>query len=511
MSRRHPYISKFPGLILIGILTLYADSSGERFDPLVFHTGIQLASLQRISMSNPAWNLLDESTRSVKYSIQSRSSAGDFRRRLDPAGIRDYYWTAEGSRQLGAKSLFSGSFSYRFQNARDKMWAHNRQPYSGLPFVLADSTTGDWELNGLMWNVNISRELIRDRIYGGLAVFYNVDEEYQSIFPRPKANHRDMLINAGLGAVTARNSRLGLMIKYYNIQESLHTSKYSLDQEKTPIFYKLRGLDMPLIFRGQTSEERIYSIEGISLVVDGTLQRIDPVTIDFSASYGASKADNVDGGAYPIDQGSWNDEYADYALQMKFLPWHPHDIILFSRGFRRSHRATHPDRNLEIYAEERREISAGLTVHLRTKRGWRLSPTFEMRSDYIKRVDSFNGILDYFPGTMGKYSLALDMPDRKWIDVTLGFGFDRYLARDSEIYIPQNVGFYYQTLTAADELYYSSDYSALRASNMISFGKKRRYSLALEYLRLIPERTDDFDFREQLRVSFIVEDPVSPK
>jgi hypothetical protein len=496
------------GLLSLGVVIGFSETYGKLFDPLRFHSGIQLQSITRQSASNPCWNVRDDSVTTVRYSLQSRSANGDFRRVLDPGRINDNYWTASGSKRLGARSLFYGSFSYRFQNASEKMWSHNRQPYSGLPFVFADSSTGAWELNGLMWNVDISREFVRDRLYGGISVFYNVDEEYQDIFPRPQGKHRDMYINTGIGALSSGDSRLGFMLKYYNIQESLKTSKYSLDQEKTPIFYKLRGLDMPLIFRGQSSEERLYSIEGVTLSIDGVIRNFLFRKIDFTANYGISAADNEDGGAYPIEQGGWEDEYAGYSVVMTMAPRTRTDVLLYSRGMQRLQSATHPDLQVEIYHETERRLSGGVALKLGSQSGWLFSPSIEMTSQMLKRVDTFNGILDYFPGTLWRYHLLVDTPDRGYIDFKLGAGIDFYSVGDDKVFIPGYVGFYYRTVTAIDELYYGTDYGALYFSETLSFGKKRRYSLILEYLRLLPRDSEYFkqDFREQLQLNFIVED-----
>jgi len=496
------------GLTILLIVAGFAEPAQKLFDPLYFHSGIQLHSVVRQSTTNPCWNFRDDSTSTVRYSLQSGSTDGDFRRVLDPGQINDSYWTASGSKRLGEKSLFYGSFSYRFQTAADKTWSHNRQPYSGLPFVFADSSTGDWELNGLMWNVDISREFIRDRVYGGISVFYNVDEEYQDIFPRPKGNHRDMFINTGIGVVSSNDSRLGFMLKYYNIQESLATSKYSLDQEKTPIFYKLRGLDTPLIFRGQTSEERLYYVDGMAISIDGTVRNFIVSKIDFSANYGTSAANNVDGGAYPIEQGRWEDEYASYAVALTMSPARKTDIILYSGGLQRFQTAMHPDLQLEIYNETERRLSGGIILNFGSTSEWLLSPSAEITSQMLKREDTFNGILDYFPGTLWKYYLLIDTPDRGYVDFKLGVGLDVYIAGEAEVFVPKNVEFYYQSVTAIDELYFGTDYTAFRFAEALSFGQKRRYSIELEYLRLIPGNSQfiNYTFREQLQLNFIVED-----
>lgn len=495
------------GWLNLRIVVGFSEPVEGLFDPLSFHSAIRLQSAIRHSVGNPCWLLRDSPTESVEYSVQNVSFSGDFRRVLDPERIDDTYLTASGSKRLGENNLFYGSFSYRLQNAVGKLWSHNRQPYSGLPFILADSSCGDWELNGLMWNVEISHEFLHDRLYGGVSIFYNVDEEYKDIFPRPKGNHRDIFINTGIGAISAEALRIGLTIKYYDFQESLKTSPYSLDQEKTPIFYKIRGLDMPLIFRGQTSEERLYSIMGGALSVDGIVQNFCLGVLDFEANIGSSTADNVDGGAYPIKQGKWDDEYASYVLTLITQPMHNADIILFSRGLCRFQSATHPDLQREIYHETTRSLSGGIAMNLGVPADWQMSPSIEITSKMLKRLDTFNGILDYFPGTLWQGYLLLDTPDRALVDFKTGAGFEYSRVGKKAVYGPSKSGFYYQLVTAVDEQYYETSYTALHLFGQLFFGQKRRYSLGFKYLRMLPCNSEAFGYREQLQIRFAIEDP----
>jgi len=44
----------------------------------------------------------------------------------------------------------------------------------------------------------------------------------------------------------------------------------------------------------------------LTVSIDGTVRKFMGSTIDFAANFGNSAADNVDGGAYPIKQGTWD-------------------------------------------------------------------------------------------------------------------------------------------------------------------------------------------------------------
>jgi hypothetical protein len=97
------------------------------------------------------------------------------------------------------------------------------------------------------------------KIYSGTTVFYNVDEAYKTIFPKPQVKHRDIMLTHGFAIKPVKQILLGLTALYFDFQENLETSQYNQDQTKTPIFYKIRGLDNPLVFKGETSEERLMA------------------------------------------------------------------------------------------------------------------------------------------------------------------------------------------------------------------------------------------------------------
>ena len=235
-----------------------------------------------------------------------------------------------------------------------------------------------------------------------------------SNFSSPVSGHYYMVIKD-------EKSRIGTMVKYYNIQESLTTSKYSLDQEKTPIFYKFRGLDTPLIFRGETSEERLYSIEGASLMIDGLVKHFDLADIDFSVNYGISHADNVDGGAYPIKQGKWRNQYGSYSLTLLFALGNTNCLKLFSNGFTRNLDAEHPDLHLDIYSEKEKIFNYLLKV-LR-KREDAEDITQEVFLAFYHKMDTINpkAYKSYLFTTAYHKALNLIKKNKKKNDISFEF------------------------------------------------------------------------------------------
>jgi len=473
-------------------------------NPVTYYTGIQLNSLVRSSTANPGWMIRDYKTAYVRYSSQANSTYGDFKLYLDPGRVFDSYWSASGAKILGGETLFSGTFAYRFQNLKEKVWTHNRQPYKGMPFVMADSSVGGFDINGLLWQVSISKALWKNRLYQGISIYYNVDEEFKDLFPRPKVKHRDLSISLGSGFIPYGDSRLGVSLQYFDFQEIMITSKYSLDQEKTPLFFKLRGLDTPLIFRGQTSEERLMTIEGFSISVDGLLRTVFPDQLSFQGSYENAVAENVDGGAYPIDQGSWRSKRFRYSAELLFKIFTPMNMILFSSGMLHKHVADHPDFDVEIYEQITRNISGGIKMDFHLDNSFRFAPCLSATSQTLKRTDKFNGILDYFPGTTISAEIRTTFPLIKGNSGQLNFGTDRMIVSESTVLLPREVGFYYQTVTRFDEDYFGADFQDVWISSRIALGKRKRVILEADYHHIVPIGTSNFDKKNRDLLSLVL-------
>ncbi|MCG2716468.1 MAG: hypothetical protein L6422_09380 [Candidatus Marinimicrobia bacterium] len=473
-------------------------------DPVSFYTGIQLNDLSQQIHINPGWLVYTDNESYVRYSSQANSAFGGFKRYLDPGRVSDSYWSASGGKILAGNTLFSGTFAYRYQNIKEKAWTHNRQPYKGMPFVMADSSIGGFDLNGLLWQVSVSKALWKNRLYQGISIFYNVDEEYKDIFPRPSVKHRDLSISLGSGFIPYGDSRLGITVQYFSFQELMITSKYSLDQAKTPLFFKLRGLDTPLIFRGQTSEERLMTIEGFLVSLDGLLRTVFPDQLTFQTTYENAIADNVDGGAYPIEQGGWRSERYFYSAGLFFNLAAPVDLIFFSSGMLHKHNADHPDFDVEIYEQITRRLSGGVKLEFHPSNAFSFSPCLYVSSHTLKRTDKFNGILDYFPGTAIGAEIRTTFPLIKGNSGQINFGTDRMIVSESTVLLPREVGFYYQTVTRFDEDYFETEFQDFRINSRIAFGKQKRVILEADYHHIVPIGTSNFDKKNRDLLSLVL-------
>ncbi|HMA62187.1 MAG TPA: hypothetical protein VKP78_06000, partial [bacterium] len=416
-------------------------------------------------------------------------------------------YIAAGQKKLFENGLFTGYVGYHQQNMDEKKWVHNRMPYRGIPFLLADSSTGGMELNGIHWQLGYSHKLRGDKLYLGSSLFYNVDEEHKTVFPKPINKHRDIAFTTGVGSRINSNINLGLSATYFDFQEIMETSKYSLEQDKTPIFFNIRGLDNPIISRGQTSEERQIDLTGYRLTFDSEVYDLLSEQITLLAGVEQAKAEAVDGGAYPVPQGSWSSNRYFYSVRMAFSVFRTTSLELFSKGQINDQTADHPDIDVEIYEYHREQILAGLAWQIPVGSLFAIKPSVYGSSQYLKRADKFNGILDYYPATIYGGSLELRFFQYKGVSTNLEMGSSFLEIGDTEMFADR-IGWYYNQITAKESEYYQSNKLKPWVSAKIKWkhSPKVDFVLNIQYEQIIPDsHYFENSRRSRLKVDFSVE------
>ncbi len=461
--------------------------------------------------SNPAYLIFDYNGPSVTYRVDYLQTEGDFRRAFDPGRRADNYWTAAGRKALGERQVFSGSFSYHNQSLDEKMWVHTRQPYIGIPFLLADSSVGGFNLNGICWQMDYGVELIPEKLAGGLSIFYNVDESYKTVFPKPKNNTRDLYVTLGTGVNWRKNYRFGFSTSYFSFQEINATSKYSADQDMTPIFYKIRGFDNSLSFYGETSEERLTEIEGFTIDLD--LVRVAGAGYSGLISGGVevAQAHLQDGGSYPVEQGWWwsNRYYFSNDLKIKVTDQLFTGLAL--HGELNTQTADHPDLEIKVY-ESRFELLGGSW-----KLGYSILNTsyhFAINgySQSLTQTDLYNGLLLYFPinGVGMELGLQHRLLDKLQIDLLAETLFNKSGA--GEVFADYTNS-YFKEVTTTEIDYYGSDWLAGKFEACLSwYGNNLvKYTLAGRYTNKILKTANGEDSyintanRKTFNISLIIE------
>ncbi|PIS31143.1 MAG: hypothetical protein COT43_00265 [Candidatus Marinimicrobia bacterium CG08_land_8_20_14_0_20_45_22] len=476
--------------------------------PFSCYLGISDSALILGQNQNPAWMLSDQPNDFIRYGVSSDSYSGDFRRPFDPGAKTDMIYVASGLHHFSERQTLAGSFGYRNQQILQKMWTHHRMPYLGNPFLLADSSVGGFRLNGILWEIWYSAELIRRRLYGGCSVIYNVDEEYKTVFPKTQVTHRDLAIGYGLGWKVGKTIDLGVSGSYFDFQESISTSRYTLDQEKTPLFFKVRGMDNPVILRGETSEERLIDLQGYSALFNGKIGGNKIASVGFYGGYEHVQSGSEDGGAYPIPQGRWSSDLLFFSSD--FRQWFNPQIgfSLTSSGAINVQSATHPDFKSEIYDFRTQQITGGIGIHFRSESGNEFCPKVYYSSATYKRTDLFNGILQYFPSETVGWSIEQTFPGSERFDLSLSAGNDSKRCRKSTVYT-ERTDWYYWQITVSEQEFYETDADQFWYQVKMTFYTQNDliYYLSVKAAFLTPltEETYKSTNRNSLTVNLVVE------
>ncbi len=503
---------EFTSLVIFLSIALFNGLPAQYNQPVEssirYYLGIDDSHLMQNRYPNPAWLYRDNHKNVVRYYFGYNNDNGKFKRPFDPGEKGEMTYRASGLKRLGDKNVFAGSFSYRNKSLKNKMWVHNSMPYTGIPFLLADSSTGGFNLNGILWEVEYASELIQNRLYSGLSIFYNVDEEYKTVFPKSQVKHRDLSIASGFGIVLNRHVSFGCNFRYFDFQEILRTTRYSLEQNKTPIFYKVRGLDNPLIFRGETSEERLYALQGHAFELDGEAKKIIADQINFTSGYEKARSQSEDGGAYPIKQGKWFSDKYFFLADFLFKITQRVGFSLFSFGELNKQTAEHPDLRIEIYEYRTQKLAGGCSFLYHITDGFNISPGLYFSSQTIKRIDKYNGILQYFSTSSIGGTISSNFIFWRNLHTDVAFGSELLLLDGFDIY-KERTSFYYDLITKREGEYYKTDkrdYWVKTKFNWI-VSPNSRYIIELKYNILKPINNMQFKNldRKYLIINFIIE------
>ena len=209
---------------------------------------------------NPAALFEDEQKRSLQIRQDMHRISGSYRLPFAPQEVNDQHYFVQHIQPLSEHDLFKGYFAYHRKRDTNVKWL-DQDGYSGQnPFLFADSSNGDFILNGLYWSAAWAHRF-NSRWLSGASFYYNVDQRLKQVFPKPLNKHRDLQLDYGL-QYQQKNWKLGFSYSYRDNQEKIEISKYNLRQDLSPLIYKFRFSDLPVILRGKTSEERQINKHG---------------------------------------------------------------------------------------------------------------------------------------------------------------------------------------------------------------------------------------------------------
>lgn len=176
---------------------------------------------------------------------------GTFHRAQEAATGTGIFFNADGERQVGIFRL-KGDFRFRQSFENDVKFASTFNPLRTMPYVIADSTGGNWQKqNYSMW-ADISAPIVRGRLYAGLGIDLEVGRGAKKVDPRPQAGMCDIEIKPSLSINCTKGITLSGSFIYGLYRETSNLILYDSSQPQK--LYLLKGL-------GQYTHEVFSSTE----------------------------------------------------------------------------------------------------------------------------------------------------------------------------------------------------------------------------------------------------------
>jgi hypothetical protein len=440
---------------------------------------------------NPASLTPDNIPYSYAFQYRNHTAGGDFRLPFTPE--RKLYQSVSVSafREMDNGLLFAGQFTYRYEQRKNKLWLHNAETHIDIPFYFADSSTGDFDLNGIDWNVLFSYPLTQ-HLRGAFDIFYNVDEQFKSVFPKPNIKRNDVLVRPGL-ALSKEHLQLGISASFFQFKEEMNTRRYSLEQGLSPTFMRIRGMDKPFLTYAQTTEERLQTIKGYG--VSGNMDAGEILSL--SSEYESSRAAIVDGGAWPEPQGNW--ELQRFAIRAEI----GRKATLFFEYTGDWAEGFHPVLERRIYAHKNRYIEYGITLPYKpsSKESW--TGSFSHAFCDMLREDNFSGLLYYFPENLILLNMHYRYEQRS-VRYEMEFGYNILIDAAESVIYDDLADWYYAEITELEIAYYEQDCSQLKAALKISMPLgKNRVQFSGDLMQMKPKNASTRYFVAQTGLALI--------
>lgn len=138
---------------------------------------LNAADMEHISVSDDGYG---------QAAVGADFETGTFHRAQDAATKTGIFFNADGERQVGRFRL-KGDFTFRQSFENDVHFASTFDPLRAMPYVIADSTGGNWQKqNYAMW-ADISTPVVKGWLNAGLAMDIGVGRGAKKVDPRPQA------------------------------------------------------------------------------------------------------------------------------------------------------------------------------------------------------------------------------------------------------------------------------------------------------------------------------------
>ncbi len=164
---------------------------------------------------------------------------GTFHRAQDAATKTGIFFNAEGERQVGRFRL-KGDFRFRQSFENGVNFASTFNPLRAMPYVIADSTGGNWQKQAYSMWTDISTPIVKGVLNAGLALDLDVGRGAKKIDPRPQAGMCRIEIKPSLSFLFRDYFSVSAGFIYALYRETSNLILYDSSQPQK--IYLLKGL-----------------------------------------------------------------------------------------------------------------------------------------------------------------------------------------------------------------------------------------------------------------------------
>lgn len=207
--------------------------------------------------------------------------SGSFHRPQEASDKYGIFFKADGERQVGLFHL-KGNFDFRQSFENGIQYSSTFDPLRDMPYVIADSTGGDWRKQYYSMWVDISAKIC-EKLSAGIGIDLNVGRGAKNIDPRPQAGMSKIGLEPTLSFNAGGAGVFSAGFTYYSYRENSNLILY--DSSVPQKLYLLKGLGQYTYEIFSTTErERKYEGNSLGAVFGWLLTRND-VSVSAKASY----------------------------------------------------------------------------------------------------------------------------------------------------------------------------------------------------------------------------------
>ena len=228
---------------------------------------------------------------------------GTFHRAQDADTKTGIFFNADGERQVGRFRL-KGDFRFRQSFENGVRFASTFNPLRDMPYVIADSTGGNWQKQAYAMWADISTPIVQGFLNAGLAMDLDVGRGAKKVDPRPQAGMCRIEIKPSLSFIFLKHFSVSTGFIYGLYRETSNLILYDSSQPQK--LYLLKGLGQ-YTYEVFSSTERERKYEGNTLGGCLSLQYNDDIgNISLYGEYrnGLEKVFDIDYNK-PHDRGNY--------------------------------------------------------------------------------------------------------------------------------------------------------------------------------------------------------------